>query len=223
MIIRCESCLKKFIVKDKDIPEGGRTVQCGYCSVVWHQMPIYTQTKTIKIKKGNITPNKINENLSIESIKASDGKTYKFLGSQWAQLLPSGKTGIFAKKKIGQELDRLTGRKIKNTTTAKKAKGKLDPSSENMSSKNQLPDIYKEKKGLGLFGYIFVIIIISSSAVGLLKTFENELINYFPQLQSIYEIPQVQLIFEKIDTQLIYIEETAKNIITIIKDLMNSY
>ena len=92
-----------------------------------------------------------------------------------------------------------------------------------MSSKNQLPDIYKEKKGLGLFGYIFVIIIISSSAVGLLKTFENELINYFPQLQSIYEIPQVQLIFEKIDTQLIYIEETAKNIITIIKDLMNSY
>ena len=31
---------------------------------------------------------------------SSDGKTYKFLGSQWAELLSSGKTGIFAKKKI---------------------------------------------------------------------------------------------------------------------------
>ena len=53
----------------------------------------------------------INESLSVEKIKASDGKTYKFLGSQWAELLPSGKTGLFAKKKIGKELDKLTGRK----------------------------------------------------------------------------------------------------------------
>ena len=39
MIIQCESCSKKFVVKDADIPNEGRTVQCGYCSTTWHQMP----------------------------------------------------------------------------------------------------------------------------------------------------------------------------------------
>ena len=107
MIIHCESCSRKFVVKDSDIPEKGRAVQCGYCSTTWHQLPILVTNKTVKTEVPNI-----NEGLSVESIKASDGKTYKFLGSQWAQLLPSGKTGLFAKKKIGRELDRLTGRKV---------------------------------------------------------------------------------------------------------------
>ena len=39
MIIQCKSCSRKFIVKDNDIPKSGRMVQCGYCSVTWHQMP----------------------------------------------------------------------------------------------------------------------------------------------------------------------------------------
>ena len=112
MIIQCESCSRKFVVKDEDIPPKGRTVQCGYCSVTWHQMPILVAS--------SIAENK--ENLSVESIKASDGKMYKFLGSQWAQLLPSGKTGLFAKKKIGQELDRLTGRKETKTIKKKSKK-----------------------------------------------------------------------------------------------------
>ena len=97
MIINCESCLRKFIVKDKDIPEKGRVVKCGFCSITWHQMPIYKENETIPVKK-------INKNLSAEGIKASDGKTYKFLGNQWAELLPSGKTGIFAKKKLAKSL-----------------------------------------------------------------------------------------------------------------------
>jgi len=227
MIIHCESCLRKFIVKDKDIPKAGRTVQCGYCSVVWHQMPVY-------IEKINQTPSKVDKIFFSKGVKASDGKTYKFLGGQWARLMPSGKTGLFAKKKIGQELDKLTERKIKVETIKKKIERELDPSSQNLSDKNQLPDIYKGKRGLGFFGYIFVLIIISLSAVGLLKTFENDLINYFPQLQSIFEMPQIQAIFEIIDEQLIYIfeiideqliyiKETAQNIITLIKDLINSY
>ena len=49
-------------------------------------------------------------------------KTYKFLGSQWAELLPSGKTGLFAKRKIGKELDKLTGRKRTNTIQKRKKK-----------------------------------------------------------------------------------------------------
>jgi predicted Zn finger-like uncharacterized protein len=208
MIIQCQSCSRKFVVKDKDIPEEGRTVQCGYCSVTWHQIPALK--KTIVTEKEDT-----NESLSVESIKASDGQTYKFLGSQWAQLLPSGKTGLFAKKKISKELDKLTGRKNTNITKKKTKKNKeVDPSSEMASDSQQLPDIYKPKEGLGFLGYIFLLIIISFSVVGILKTFENDLINYFPQAEYIYEA---------LELQLEYVSETAKNIIVLVKDLINSY
>ena len=99
MIIQCESCSRKFIVKDSDISKEGRMVQCGYCSVAWHQMPVSAPTKVLRQENINEPTEEINEELSVDAIKASDGKTYKFLGSQWAQLLPSGKTGLFAKKK----------------------------------------------------------------------------------------------------------------------------
>ena len=96
MIIYCESCSKKFIVKDSDIPKEGRNVQCGYCSFSWHQKSIFTTQKPIKLTKVAGPSKKKDEALSVEAIKASDGKTYKFLGSQWAELLPSGKTGLFS-------------------------------------------------------------------------------------------------------------------------------
>ena len=115
MIIHCENCSRKFIVKDSDIPTKGRDVKCGYCSVTWHQMPVSIPTKILKQPDINKPTEEIDEGLSVDKIKASDGKTYKFLGSQWAQLLPSGKTGLFAKRKIGKELDKLTGRKVKGT------------------------------------------------------------------------------------------------------------
>ena len=99
MIIQCKSCSKKFIVKDSDIPKEGRNVQCGYCSFTWHQKLNLTTDKPIKLTKIAKPSQKVDEALSVDSIKASDGKTYKFLGSQWAELLPSGKTGLFAKKK----------------------------------------------------------------------------------------------------------------------------
>ena len=211
MIIQCQSCLRKFIVKDSDIPQEGRAVQCGYCSVTWHQLPVAVLTKISKQRK---PIKKINEGLSIDEIEASDGKTYKFLGNQWAQLLPSGKTGLFAKKKISKELDKLTGRKNTSITKKKTKKKDVDPSSEMVSDSQQLPDIYKPKEGLGFLGYIFLLIIISFSAVGILKTFENDLINYFPQSESIYEV---------LDLQLEYVSETFKNIIVLVKDLINSY
>ena len=214
MIIRCNSCLRKFAVKDEDIPEEGRQVQCGFCSVIWHQMPVYILSETTQTKKVNKIPSKITENLSVENIKASDGKTYKFLGSQWAVLLPSGKTGLFAKKKIGRELDKLTGRKVKNIVTKKKVKKQLDPSSDSLNNNKQLPDVYNPKKGLGFFGYIFLLVIIFLSTIGIFKTFENDLINRFPEAQYIFYI---------LDEQIEYMNETVKNIITLIKDLINSY
>ena len=216
MIIQCESCSRKFVVKDSDIPSEGRTVQCGYCSVTWHQMPNLIKSKKVAKQVINEPQAETNDNLSVESIKASDGKTYKFLGSQWAELLPSGKTGLFAKKKIGKELDKLTGRKRESSIDKKKKKVKkeLDPSGGSVNNEKQLPDLYKPKEGLGFFGYVLLIIIIGFSFVGVAKTFEDDLLNNFPQFQYYYDL---------LDKQLNYLAESVKNIIVIINDLLVSY
>ena len=215
MIIQCQSCSRKFIVKDSDITNKGRTVQCGYCSVTWHQMPVSVTTKISSKLKKTQPAAPIDDSPSVESIKASDGKTYRFLGSQWAEVLPSGKTGLFARKKIGMELDQITGRKAIKTTRKKKKKlEEVDPSSGDYSNDKKLPDIYKEKNGLGFFGYIFLIIIVGFSMVGMLKTFEGDLINSFPEIEYIFDI---------LNEQLEFVAESVKNLIVIISDLINSY
>ena len=224
MIIQCESCSRKFITKDSDIPNEGRMVQCGYCSVTWHQMPVSVPTKTFEQANINEQAEEISEGLSVEKIKASDGKTYKFLGSQWAELLPSGKTGLFAKRKIGKELDKLTGRKEKKTIRKRQKKIReleidtiekvIDPSFGAQDNEKQLPDIDQPKQGLGFFGYVFLLIIIGFSIVGILRTFENDLLNYFPETEYIYQL---------LDEQLEFLAETVKNMIVIVNDLISSY
>ena len=215
MIIQCKSCSRKFIVEDSDIPKKGRTVQCGYCSATWHQIPVSLSTRTIKEPMVMEPAEETDDSPSVDSIEASDGKTYKFLGSQWAELLPSGKTGLFARKKISKELDEITGRKQEKTTRKKQKKlEEVDPSSESLETEKQLPDIYEQKQGLGFFGFIFLLIIIGFSIVGILKTFEDDLLNY---------IPEIEYIFELLDKQLEYFSETFKNTIVIINDLINSY
>ena len=234
MIIQCENCSRKFIAKDSDIPKEGRMVQCGYCSITWHQMPISVPTKTFEQANINEPAEEISEGLSVDKIRASDGKTYKFLGSQWAQLLPSGKTGLFAQRKIGKELDKLTGRKRVRTVQKRRKKireleidtiekvidpssgnqDEVDPSSKNLGDKKQVPDIDQPKPGLGFFGYIFLLIIIGFSIVGVLRTFENDLLNYFPETEYIYEL---------LDEQLEFLAETVKNMIVIVNDLISSY
>ena len=215
MIIQGKSCSRKFVVKNRDIPKEGRTVQCGYCSVTWHQMPVSSPIQTIRqtsLKKSFV---ETDDSPSVDSIKASDGKTYKFLGSQWAELLPSGKTGLFARKKISQELDEITGRKEKKIARKRKKKlEEVDPSSESIDHEKKLPDVYKPRQGLGFFGYIFLIIIIGFSIVGVLRTFEEDLLNTFPE---------TEYIFTLLDEQLEYLAESVKNLIVIIKDLINSY
>ena len=212
MIIQCQSCSRKFIVKDKDIPKSGRTVKCGYCSITWHQMPVSTTAIKPKTVKSVQT---IDDSPSVDNIKASDGKTYKFLGSQWAELLPSGKTGLFARKKISKELDEITGRKERKTTTKRKKKiTEVNPSSESLDDQKKLPDIYEPKKGLGFFGYLTLLIIVSFSIIGVLRTFENDLLTTFPETKFIYNL---------LDAQLEYFADTVKNMITIVNDLINSY
>ena len=214
MIIQCKSCSRKFIVKDQDIPKKGRMVQCGYCSVSWHQMPTLIQTQTSASRKKITKVVQTDDSPSVDKIKASDGKTYRFLGSQWAELLPSGKTGLFARRKISKELDEITGRTEKRVSKKRQKKNEEVDPSKSINVEKKLPDIYKPRDGLGFFGYVFLIIIIGFSLIGVLKTFENDLINYFPEIELFYEI---------LDEQLIYISESVKNIIVLIKDLVNSY
>ena len=215
MIIQCESCSRKFIVKDSDIPQDGRTVQCGYCSVTWHQMPVTTPTRAVKKPQISKPVVEADESPSVDSIKASNGKTYRFLGSQWAELLPSGKTGLFARKKISRELDEVTGRKERKIARKRKKKlEELDPSSGGLDGEKQLPDIHIPKQGLGFLGYIFLLIIIGFSVVGVLRTFENDLLNTFPETEYIYEL---------LDEQLEFLAESVKNMIVIINDLIDSY
>ena len=90
----------------------------------------------------------------------------------------------------------------------------MDPSAGFSENEKKLPDVYKPKQGLGFFGYIFLIFIVGFSIVGVLKTFEQDLLNYFPE---------VNYIFTLLNTQLEFLAESVKNIIVIISDLINSY
>ena len=56
--------------------------------------------------------------------------------------------------------------------------------------------------------------IIAFSAVGILKTFENDLLNSFPQ---------TEYVFELLNQQLEFFAETVKNMIVIVNDLIDSY
>ena len=215
MIIQCQSCSRKFVVKDRDIPAEGWELQCSYCSVTWHQMPVAEPTRIVKETKVTKSVVETDESPSVDSIKASDGKTYRFLGSQWVELFPSGKTGLFARRKISQELDEITGRKEKKITRKRKKKlEEVDPSSGGLDSEKQLSDNYKPKQGLGFFGYIFLLIIIGFSVVGVLRTFENDLLNTFPETEYVYEL---------LDEQLEFLAESVKNMIVIVNDLISSY
>ena len=87
------------------------------------------------------------QDFSKNEFTASDGKKYKFLGSQWAQLLPSGKPGKLARKKISNELNKLAGKK-------KVRKSKIIKKSD--QSVNQ----YQESEGrMGIFSLLIVSII----------------------------------------------------------------
>ena len=205
MIIQCQNCSRKFQVNTEDIPKEGRMVQCSNCSQKWFQVPVKIQSST--------TPDK-DKKISKMEFEASDGRVYRFMGNQWAEVLRSGKTGLLEKKTIGAELNRRAGI-IKPKKSQKKTKKTeefeieniskiIDPSSEQIDSDNQ------QKGGLGFFGYVIILTVITLSIIGILKTFQNELIMYFPE---------TEYIFDKGEN----IFESMGYIITIIQDLIKSY
>ena len=191
MIIECKNCLKKFTVRDIDIPIKGRTVQCGNCSTQWLQMPI-----TALVTTEDLDVDDVDQDYSKNEFIASDGKNYKFLGSQWAEVLPSGKAGRLAIKKISKELNKLAG-----ITQVKKSKT-IDKSNQ---SANQYQET--EARGMGIFSFLIVLVISVAAIILALDTFKNQLIPFFPDL----------------DNYLVYIFETLNNIYIIIKDLINNY
>ena len=209
MIIECKKCLKRFSVKDSDIPTKGRTVQCGNCSAQWLQMPIQsvvtTENLDIDKKSSKISPSIANDNLEVEDessqdlskdeFMASDGKNYKFLGSQWSEILPSGKFGRLARKNISKELNKLAGRKEVKKKIVQKSTQSLNQYQE------------KQNNGMGIFSYLMVSVISVAALILLLDTFKHQLISVFPNL----------------DNYLVYIFETLNNIYIIIKDLFNNY
>ena len=209
MILECNNCLKKFTVSDSDIPDKGRTVQCGNCSAQWFQRPI-----TPSVRTDNLAENKVHSKISSSStanvldihdvdrepskneFKASDGKIYKFLGNQWAEVLPSGKAGRLARKKISKELNKLAGKKqVKKNKTIQ----------ESNQSVNQYQE--KQNNGMGIFSFLIILVISVAAIILLLDTFRNQLISFFPNL----------------DNYLVYVFETLNNIYIIIKDLFNNY
>ena len=209
MIIECKNCLEKFTVKDSDIPIKGRTVQCGKCSTQWFQMPILptVTTNILDDKKdfskisSSVAANNleveddVSRDLSENEFMASDGKNYKFLGSQWAEVLPSGKSGRLARKKISKELNKLDeSKQVKKIKTIQKSKLPV----------NQ----YQETEGgMGIFSFLIILLISVAAIILLLDTFKHQLISLFPNL----------------DNYLVYVFETLNNIYIIIKDLFNNY
>ena len=210
MIVVCKNCLKEFAVKDSDIPSRGRTVQCGNCSRRWLQMPIHSAVTTdnldVEKKSSKISSSVAADNLEVEDdvsrelskneFMASNGKNYKFLGSQWAHVLPSGKTGRLARKKISTELNRLAGKEqVKKSKITNKS--------------NQSVNQYQETEagGMGIFSFLIVLVISVAAIILALDTFKNQLIPFFPDLEN----------------YLIYIFETLNNIYIIIEDLINNY
>ena len=219
MIVECKNCLKKFTVKDSDIPSRGRSVQCGNCSTQWIQMPIYSTVTTdnldLEKNSSNISSSVMSDNLNVDDdssqdlskneLMASDGKKYKFLGSQWAEILPSGKFGRLARKKISKELNELAGKKqVKKNKTTEESK-----QSVNQYQEKQNNDQYQEKQnnGMGIFSFLIVLVLSVAAIILLLDTFKDQLISFFPNL----------------DNYLVYVFETLNNIYIIIKDLFNNY
>ena len=192
MIVECKNCLKKFAVKDSDIPSGGRTVQCGNCSRQWLQMPVHSAVTSDNLDVDGDS----SQDLSKNEFMGSDGKKYKFLGSQWAEILPSGKFGRLAKKKISKELNKLASiKQVKKNKTIQKS--------------NQSVNQYQEKQnnGMGIFSFLIVLVISVAAIILLLDTFRYQLTPFFTNL----------------DNYLVYVFETLNNIYIIIKDLFNNY
>ena len=68
MILRCNSCEKKFVVPDEAITATGRLVQCSACGNKWNQFPVNSKQKDI------ISNLKANNNVTAKTTKVPKSK-----------------------------------------------------------------------------------------------------------------------------------------------------
>lgn len=73
MIIKCPSCLVRFIVPDNAIGSEGRKVKCNKCQNKWHQMPDTNISNVIPSIQNQAEINPVPENSNLPAIKK--GKT----------------------------------------------------------------------------------------------------------------------------------------------------
>jgi predicted Zn finger-like uncharacterized protein len=71
MILKCNSCEKKFVVPDQAITAEGRIVQCGSCGNKWKQFPVEN------VVKKNVSINKISTKKTSNLSKALKPKKKK--------------------------------------------------------------------------------------------------------------------------------------------------
>jgi len=164
MIITCKSCDKKFSVKDQDIPNEGRLVQCGSCSSTWTQYPVKLKTQEEQPKILRTAP-KPKKPKKTKKVQHKDFVVQPFYS--------------------------------KKDDNIKKNKNKI------IQKKSEI----KSKTGFGFLNFLIVLFLISISIIGVLETFKDQILPFFPNLEN----------------YLTYFYETVNNIYILSIDLIRSY
>ena len=96
MLIKCNSCQKKFTVPDTAITVSGRLVQCGSCGNKWTAYPIAAEAKTET--KQIIQKKKIKKTTRSQKLKKVDKYSEEYLMKKHGLSIDGGKIKKLAKK-----------------------------------------------------------------------------------------------------------------------------
>ena len=78
MIIECKTCSKKFVVNDADIPDQGRVVQCGNCSVTYQLNKYNLRNNSFPFDWSKIKLNKLQKVLENNFLDYSEIKLLRY-------------------------------------------------------------------------------------------------------------------------------------------------
>ena len=70
MILKCNSCEKKFVVPDKAITASGRLVQCGSCGNKWREFPVKKEVAKVASDTKKISKK------TMKSLKSKNKREY---------------------------------------------------------------------------------------------------------------------------------------------------
>jgi len=176
MIITCTECKKQFVVPDKAIPAGGRTVQCSSCSNEWKQFPI--KKPAIVKKTTPFSAKKIAQPIKKKVVKTSKSPvpySKEYMQQKW-------------------------GSTVQNYAVEKglSKKQKKIPQTKKLQKQKSIQAV--EKPGFGFFNYIITYSILFTFLVGLLNFERERLVRKFPILE-----PYIEHFFETLSNFKIFI------------------